>query len=127
MVSICPKRTMLLLMRALVHCYFGKLCGIIHLVLEEESKVEQWLIAAEIRNDGNGFGRSLSDLQSLDKHGRIRIEDGVYILGFGRHRGTDIITVLKQDPKVNGYYHLKALKMKGRNVLSEFISSIRDR
>ena len=92
-------------------------------------EVEQWLISGEIRNDESELGRSLSDLQSLDEHGRIRIEDGVYILGFGRHRGTDIITVLKQDPRyVDWLLSPKGIEDEdARNVLSEFISSIRDR
>ena len=92
-------------------------------------EVEQWLISGEIRNDESELGRSLSDLQSLDEHGRIRIEDGVYILGFGRHRGTDINTVLKQDPRyVDWLLSPKGIEdEEARNVLSEFISSIRDR
>ena len=92
-------------------------------------EVEQWLISGEIRNEESELGRSLSDLQSLDEHGRIRIEDGVYILGFGRHRGTDINTVVKQDPRyVDWLLSPKGIEdEEARNVLSEFISSIRDR
>jgi len=91
-------------------------------------EIEQWLINGEVRKDESELGRSLGDLDSLDKQGRIKIDEGVYIVGFGRHRGKDLHTIGKEDPRYldwllspNGVEDESA-----RDTLREFVSSIRD-
>jgi len=91
--------------------------------------IEYWLINGEARKDESELGRSLSDLDSLDEKGRIKIDEGVYIVAFGRHRGKDIKTIEQEDPRYidwllspNGIEDDEA-----RETLREFISSIRDR
>ena len=43
-------------------------------------EIEEWLISGEVRKDESELGRALTDLESLDKNGRIRIDEGVYIV-----------------------------------------------
>lgn len=62
-------------------------------------QVEQWLIHGDIKQDENQLGRSLQDLEPFDSHGRIRIEDGEYILSFGRNKGKTLKIVQKEDPE----------------------------
>jgi len=61
-------------------------------------QVEQWLIHGDIKKDENQLGRSLQDLEPFDSHGRIRIEDGNYILSFGRNKGKTLKVVQHEDP-----------------------------
>ncbi|MGB1589153.1 MAG: exonuclease domain-containing protein [Candidatus Poseidoniaceae archaeon] len=61
-------------------------------------QVEQWLIHGDIKKDENQLGRSLQDLEPFDSHGRIRIEDGNYILSFGRNKGKTLKVVQSEDP-----------------------------
>ena len=74
------------------------------------------------------MGRALGDLEAFDQQGRIRIDEGVYIVAFGRHKGTDLVTIAKEDPRYldwllsnNGIEDQEA-----REKLKEFISSVRD-
>ena len=93
------------------------------------SDIEQWLIHGDSRKDESELGRTISDLKAFDNKGRIRIDDGNYIIAFGRHRGKDITTVLKEDPRYIDWL----LSPKGvedddaRDTLKEFISSVSDR
>ena len=50
-------------------------------------EIEEWLINGDVRKDESDLGRSLADLESLDNAGRIKIDEGAYIVAFGRHRG----------------------------------------
>ncbi len=61
--------------------------------------IEYWLINGEGRKDADDLGRSLTDLPSLDPQGRVKVEDGCYFIAFGRHRGKDIGTIAKEDPR----------------------------
>ena len=92
------------------------------------NEIEDWLINGEVRKDESELGRSLGDLDAFDEQGRIRIDDGVYIVAFGRHRGKDLVTIAKEDPRYldwllspNGIEDEKA-----RDTLRDYISSIRD-
>ena len=91
-------------------------------------EIEEWLIHGEVRKDESELGRSLGDLEPFDQKGRIRLDEGVYIVAFGRHRGTDLVTVAKEDPRYldwllspNGIEDDSA-----RSKLKDYISSIRD-
>ena len=92
------------------------------------SEIEEWLIHGEVNKEESELGRALGDLESFDQQGRIRIDDGVYIVAFGRHKGTDLVTIAKEDPRYldwllsnNGIEDQEA-----RKKLKEFISSVRD-
>ncbi len=93
------------------------------------SEIEDWLINGEIRSDESDLGRALSDLQSLDNNGRIKIDGDTYILAFGRHRGKDIQTVEREDRQyVNWLTSPKGIEDDtARQIILEFISSIRNR
>lgn len=91
-------------------------------------EIEEWLMHGDVRKDESELGRSLGDLDSFDTKGRIRVDDGVYIIAFGRHRGTDLITVAKEDSRYmdwllspNGIEDEEA-----RVKLADYISSVRD-
>ncbi|MBT4066241.1 MAG: hypothetical protein HOE76_03385 [Euryarchaeota archaeon] len=91
-------------------------------------EIEEWLIHGDARKDESELGRSLSDLDSFDTKGRIRVDNGVYIVAFGRHRGKDVVTVAKEDPRYfdwllspNGIEDEDA-----RTKLADYISSVRD-
>ena len=91
-------------------------------------EIEEWLISGEVRKDESELGRALTDLESLDKNGRIRIDEGVYIVAFGRHRGKDLQSIEREDPRyvdwlisANGIEDEEA-----REILSELVSSIRN-
>ncbi|MDP6870500.1 MAG: 3'-5' exonuclease [Candidatus Poseidoniaceae archaeon] len=91
--------------------------------------VEHWLINGEARKDESALGRSLNDLIPFDSEGRIRLDEGVHIIAFGRHRGKDLKTIEDEDPKYvdwllssNGIEDESA-----RDSLRDYISSIRDR
>ena len=60
--------------------------------------VEQWLIHGEVKKDEDQLGRSIQDLEPFDKNGRIRIDNGSYILSFGRNKGKTLKTIKKEDP-----------------------------
>ena len=91
-------------------------------------EIEEWLISGEVRKDESELGRALTDLESLDKNGRIRIDEGAYILAFGRHRGKDLQSIEREDPRyvdwlisANGIEDDAA-----REILSKLVSSIRN-
>lgn len=91
-------------------------------------EIEEWLIHGEVNKEESELGRALGDLEAFDQQGRIRIDDGVYIVAFGRHKGTDLVTIAKEDPRYldwllsnNGIEDQEA-----REKLKEFISSVRD-
>ena len=91
-------------------------------------EIEEWLISGEVRKDESELGRALTDLESLDKNGRIRIDEGAYIVAFGRHRGKDLQSIEREDPRyvdwlisANGIEDDAA-----REILSELVSSIRN-
>ena len=91
-------------------------------------EIEEWLIHGEVNKEESELGRALGDLEAFDQQGRIRIDEGVYIVAFGRHKGTDLVTIAKEDPRYldwllsnNGIEDQEA-----REKLKEFISSVRD-
>ena len=55
------------------------------------------------------LGRGLDDLETLDSLGKIRINDGHYVLAFGRHKGRHVSEIQNIDPK----YILWLLSPKG--------------
>ena len=61
-------------------------------------EIERWLIHGKSSTDDSNLGRGLNDLEMLDSLGKIRIDDGHYIIAFGRHRGTHLAEVAKIDP-----------------------------
>ena len=93
------------------------------------SEIEEWLINGEVRKDESELGRALSDLQSLDNNGRIKIDGESYILAFGRHRGKDLLAVEREDPQyVNWLTSPKGIEDESaRQTILELISSIRNR
>ncbi|MFL2982543.1 MAG: exonuclease domain-containing protein [Candidatus Poseidoniaceae archaeon] len=93
------------------------------------SEIEEWLINGEVRKDESELGRALSDLQSLDNNGRIKIDGEAYILAFGRHRGKDLLAVEREDPQyVNWLTSPKGIEDESaRQTILELISSIRNR
>ena len=91
-------------------------------------EIEEWLISGEVRKDESELGRALTDLESLDKNGRIRIDEGAYIVAFGRHRGKDLQSIEREDPRYvdwlispNGIEDESA-----RETLRQLVSSIRN-
>ena len=91
-------------------------------------EIEEWLISGEGRKDESELGRALTDLDSLDKNGRIRIDEGAYIVAFGRHRGKDLQSIEREDPRYidwlispNGIEDEHA-----RETLRQLVSSIRN-
>ncbi len=91
-------------------------------------EIEEWLISGEVRKDESELGRALTDLESLDKNGRIRIDEGAYIVAFGRHRGKDLQSIEREDPRYvdwlissNGIEDESA-----REILRQLVSSIRN-
>ena len=91
-------------------------------------EIEEWLISGEVRKDESELGRALTDLDSLDKNGRIRINEGAYIVAFGRHRGKDLQSIEREDPlyvdwsiSPNGIEDDSA-----RETLRQLVSSIRN-
>lgn len=91
-------------------------------------EIEEWLISGEVRKDESELGRALTDLDSLDKNGRIRIDEGAYIVAFGRHRGKDLQSIEREDPRYvdwlispNGIEDESA-----RETLRQLVSSIRN-
>ena len=93
------------------------------------SEIEEWLMNGEVRKDESELGRALSDLQSLDNNGRIKIDGEAYILAFGRHRGKDLLAVEREDPQyVNWLTSPKGIEDESaRQTILELISSIRNR
>tara|TARA_B100001094_G_scaffold320855_1_gene367692 strand:- start:172 stop:999 length:828 start_codon:yes stop_codon:yes gene_type:complete len=93
------------------------------------SEIEEWLMNGEVRKDESELGRALSDLQSLDNNGRIKIDGDAYILAFGRHRGKDLLAVEREDPQyVNWLTSPKGIEDESaRQTILELISSIRNR
>ena len=91
-------------------------------------EIEQWLISGDVRSDESELGRALSDLNSLDSNGRIKIDEGVYIVAFGRHRGKDIQTIEREDPGYNDWLTSPngVEDDSAREILREFILSIRN-
>ena len=91
-------------------------------------EIEEWLISGEVRKDESELGRALTDLESLDKNGRIRIDEGVYIVAFGRHRGKDLQSIEREDPRYDDWL----ISTNGieddaaREILIELVSSIRN-
>lgn len=88
--------------------------------------IEYWLINGEARKDESQLGRALSDLQSLDEKGRIKLDQGAIIIAFGRHRGKDLKTIYDEDPRYidwllspNGVEDPNA-REKMRDFISEF-------
>tara|TARA_B100000287_G_scaffold352208_1_gene341599 strand:- start:731 stop:1558 length:828 start_codon:yes stop_codon:yes gene_type:complete len=91
--------------------------------------VENWLINGDVRKDESQLGRALTDLQPLDNEGKIRIDEGSYIIAFGRHRGKEINSIQEEDPRYidwllssNGINDENA-----RGVLRDYISNIGNR
>ena len=91
-------------------------------------EIEEWLISGEVRKDESELGRALTDLESLDKNGRIRIDEGVYIVAFGRHRGKDLQSIEREDPRyVDWLISANGIEDEAaREILSKLVSSIRN-
>lgn len=62
-------------------------------------ELERWLVHGDSRKDDSNLGRSLEDLDMLDSIGKIRIDEGHYVLAFGRHKGRHVSEIQKIDPK----------------------------
>ena len=92
-------------------------------------EIEQWLIHGDTKIGEDELGRSLLDLEPFDKNGRIRIEDGSYILSFGRHKGKTITIILSEDPGyIDWLFSGNGLEdVDAREQLKEIFSSIRNR
>jgi len=62
-------------------------------------ELERWLIHGDSRNEDSNLGRGLEDLEMLDTLGKIRIDDGHYVLAFGRHKGRHLSEIQNTDPR----------------------------
>lgn len=62
-------------------------------------ELERWLVHGDSRKDESNLGRGLEDLDMLDSLGKIRIDDGHYVLAFGRHKGRHVSEIQNLDPK----------------------------
>ncbi len=62
------------------------------------AEIERWLVHGKLNSDDSNLGRGLNDLEMLDSLGKIRIDDGHYIIAFGRHRGRHLTEVAQIDP-----------------------------
>tara|TARA_Y100000768_G_scaffold269245_1_gene205801 strand:- start:1119 stop:1946 length:828 start_codon:yes stop_codon:yes gene_type:complete len=91
-------------------------------------EIEEWLISGEVRKDESELGRALTDLESLDKNGRIRIDEGAYIVAFGRHRGKDLQSIEREDPRyVDWLISSNGIEDEdAREILRQLVSSIRN-
>ena len=49
--------------------------------------------------DSSELGRGLTDLEPVDKLGKIRIDDGHMVLAFGRNKGRHLSEVQFEDPR----------------------------
>jgi len=87
-------------------------------------EVEQWLVHGKRQSDDSELGRSISDLEMLDSLGKIRIDDGHYIVAFGRHRGRHITEVKSIDPSyINWLLSPSGIEDENvRKVLKEYLS-----
>ena len=56
-------------------------------------------ISGEVRKDESELGRALTDLESLDKNGRIGIDEGVYIVGFEGIEEKTLQSIEREDPR----------------------------
>lgn len=61
-------------------------------------EVERWIVHGERNKDASALGRGLNDLHPVDSLGKIRQDDGGYIVAFGRHRGRYITELQEHDP-----------------------------
>lgn len=62
-------------------------------------ELERWLVHGDSRSEESNLGRGLEDLEMLDSLGKIRIDDGHYVLAFGRHKGRHVSEIQNIDPK----------------------------
>jgi len=87
-------------------------------------EIERWLIHGKSVTDDSNLGRGLNDLEMLDSLGKIRIDDGHYIVAFGRHRGRHLTEVAKLDPSyINWLLSPSGIEDEvARNLLREFLS-----
>ncbi len=87
-------------------------------------EVERWLIHGKTANDDSALGRGMNDLEMLDSLGKIRIDDGHYIIAFGRHRGSHLLEVKKVDPRyINWLLSPSGIEDEGaRKILKEYLS-----
>ena len=66
----------------------------------------------------------MNDLEMLDSLGKIRIDDGHYIIAFGRHRGSHLLEVKQVDPRyINWLLSPSGIEDEdARNILKEYLS-----
>lgn len=62
-------------------------------------ELERWLVHGDSRKEDSNLGRGLEDLDMLDPLGKIRIDEGHYVLAFGRHKGRHVSEIQNIDPK----------------------------
>lgn len=62
-------------------------------------ELERWLVHGDSRKEDSNLGRGLEDLDMLDSLGKIRIDEGHYVLAFGRHKGRHVSEIQNIDPK----------------------------
>ena len=62
-------------------------------------ELERWLVHGDSRSEESNLGRGLEDLEMLDSLGKIRIDDGHYVLAFGRHKGRHVSEIQNIDPR----------------------------
>lgn len=89
------------------------------------AEIERWLIHGKITADDSKLGRGLNDLEMLDSLGKIRIDDGHYVVAFGRHRGRHLTEVAELDPSyINWLLSPSGIEDEdARRKLREFLSS----
>ena len=88
-------------------------------------EIERWLIHGKVSSDDSNLGRGLNDLEMLDSLGKIRIDDGHYIVAFGRHRGRHLTEVAQIDPSyINWLLSPSGIEDElARSKIKQFLSS----
>ena len=87
-------------------------------------EIERWLIHGKSNSDDSNLGRGLNDLEMLDSLGKIRIDDGHYIVAFGRHRGRHLTEAAQIDPSyINWLLSPSGIEdEEARKTIKEFLS-----
>ena len=62
-------------------------------------EIERWAVHGNVSADSSELGRGLTDLEPVDKLGKIRIDDGHMVLAFGRNKGRHLSEVQFEDPR----------------------------
>ncbi len=87
-------------------------------------EVERWLIHGKTSSDDSELGRGINDLEMLDNLGKIRVDNGHYIIAFGRHKGRHLSEIKRIDPPyINWLLSPSGIEDDdARNILKQYLS-----